>query len=1022
MLKSHERFHSANGKRLILVVDDELINRELLRGVLERDYELIFAENGQDALNLMHEHKNALSLVLLDLSMPIMSGTEVLKRVKADPDISQIPIIVITADQDAEVESLTLGAIDFIPKPYPQARVILARILRTIELSEDRDIINSTERDELTGLYNREYFYRYAEQYDQHHQGSEMDALVVDVNHFHMINERFGTAYGDKVLRSISEALRGEMSDVGGIVCRREADIFLLYCPHGKDHLSIVENTTARLAADGDMPARIWLRMGVYENVDKTLDIERRFDRAKMAADKVSGSFTSVIGYYDNELHERELFQEQLIEDFDAAIKEHQFQVHYQPKFDIQSDIPVLASAEALVRWSHPVFGMISPGVFIPLFEENGLVQSLDLYVWRETAAQIKKWRERFDFVVPVSVNVSRIDMYDPDLVGTIMGVLEEFGLNPSDFLLEITESAYTQDSEQIIRTVNTLRGLGFSVEMDDFGTGYSSLNMISTLPIDALKMDMQFIRNAFSGDGDTKMLEVVIDIAEYLGIPVIAEGVETQDQIIALKAMGCDFVQGYYFSKPVPADEYERFVVERMKMAENVTLASEMALKQLGSKGRHSFGNITHALSSGFDSIYYVDIDNGHFVRFGSHGSRDDLQIEHSGVDFFGDELERVFAPVVDGDKARVFSFMGKEALSAQLAKVPSFLMTYQAVIGGIPTLCTLKAARAQTFDDHHVVVGVTNVDDQSVDTSHSGHQRIDSLTYARIVQALASDYFNIYYVDMNSERFIECSGSGTQTALGIGSAGSDFFEMTRASIVNIVYPEDVGMVLDSFTKERILEVLKHDRTFTLTYRLMLDDRPTYVHLKAMSMAEGSNDHIVIGISDVDEQIRRERDYARAMRMANRDALTGVKSKYAYEEEERAIDQAINKGAQGPFAVAVCDINGLKKVNDTYGHNAGDKYIKDACRFICNVFKHSPVFRIGGDEFVAVLQGGDYEIRDQLMGKIETGTCETYEGGAVSIAGGLAEFLPRVDGDFNAVFERADAAMYENKRLCKNV
>ena len=543
MLKSHDRFHSANGKRQVLIVDDEAINRALLGATLEADYELLFAVDGQDALARIRENRDTLSLVLLDLIMPGMSGREVLRQMKADPDIAHIPVIVLTADAEAEVECLQLGAIDFIPKPYPQTGVVQARILRTIELSEARQIIRSTERDELTGLYNREYFYRYAEQYDHHHKDTPMDAIVVDVNHFHMINERFGTAYGDGVLRRIGEKVREMVRDTGGIVCRREADTFMVYCPHGKDYKDILENASIGLAGDDSVNNRVRLRMGVYENADKGLDIQRRFDRAKMAADTVRGSFSQTIGIYDNTLHERELYAEQLIEDFHKAISERQFLVFYQPKFDVRPEIPVLASAEALVRWRHPELGMISPGVFIPLFEENGLIQTLDNYVWREAARQIRDWKDRFQFTVPVSVNVSRIDMYDPRLIENFQEILSDNGLSPEEFLLEITESAYTQDSEQIIETVSRLRELGFEIEMDDFGTGYSSLNMISTLPIDALKLDMQFIRNAFKERRDTRMLEVIIDIADYLDVPVIAEGVETEEQLHALKALGCDLV-----------------------------------------------------------------------------------------------------------------------------------------------------------------------------------------------------------------------------------------------------------------------------------------------------------------------------------------------------------------------------------------------------------------------------------------------------------------------------------------------
>ena len=427
--------------------------------------------------------------------------------------------------------------------------VPLARIRRIIELKEDRSTIQSTERDELTGLYNREFFYYHAVQFDLLHKDMAMDAIIVDVNHCHMINERYGKIYGDEVLRRVGEKVREMGRDSGGIVCRRDTDSFMICCPHREDYPEILENASIGLTGDEEASSnRVRLRMGVYSNVDKSIDIERRFDRAKIASDTVRGSFTQTIGYYDSKLHEKGIYAEQLIEDFSSAIEEHQFQVFYQPKFDVRPDTPVLAGAEALVRWFHPERGMISPGDFIPLFEENGLIQRLDLYVWKESARQIREWKDKFDYAVPVSVNVSRIDMFDPNLSSTLQGILQEYGLVSSDLHLEVTESAYTRDSGQIIKTVEELRDKGFHIEMDDFGSGYSSLNMISSLPIDTLKLDMQFIRNAFKPEGNTHLLEIIIDIAKYLSVPVIAEGVETEEQLGMLKGMKCDIVQGYFF------------------------------------------------------------------------------------------------------------------------------------------------------------------------------------------------------------------------------------------------------------------------------------------------------------------------------------------------------------------------------------------------------------------------------------------------------------------------------------------
>ena len=550
--------HAEGRKRLVLIVEDEFVNRELLRMYLENEYELIFAETGAEAVESIRAHLDTLSLVLLDLILPDMNGLEILRGVRKDIDLSRIPVIVLTSDKESEVESLNIGANDFISKPYPRFEIILARIRRCIELSENRDLIRWTERDHLTGLYNREYFYRYAEQYDLYHRNEPTDALVVDVCHFRLVNERFGKAFADDVLRRIGAELLAAVRETGGIVCRREADTFQVYCPHQEDYAPLAERVAA--AACGGTNVRVRIRIGLYSGVDRTIDVERRFDHAKSAADTIRTSYTSSVAVYDDALHDREVFAERLLDDFPDALAQKQFTVVFQPKYDVRPDKPVLCGAEALVRWNHPELGMVSPGVFIPLFESNGLIRDLDNYVWREAAAQVRRWKDRLGRSVPVSVNVSRIDMLDPDLTGTLRGLVEEYGLDFADLHLEVTESAYTEDAAQIVGVVSGLRDLGFKIEMDDFGSGYSSLNMISTLPIDALKLDMLFIRTAFSANGNTRMIAITLDISRALSVPMIAEGVETEEQLLALKDMGCDIVQGYYFSKPVPPEAFEAF------------------------------------------------------------------------------------------------------------------------------------------------------------------------------------------------------------------------------------------------------------------------------------------------------------------------------------------------------------------------------------------------------------------------------------------------------------------------------
>ena len=549
-------FARINGQILIAESDPEYL--ATLSHAIGDQYEVLTATTGAGALETIYARKDTLSLVLLDVTLSDMPGVQLLRRVSEDPVLMHVPVVVMGADRSAEAGLLRDGATDFILLPCPDTDVVLARARRAIDLSADRSIVRLSERDPLTGLCNKDFFFSFVRQYDLYHGDMEMDAIIVNICHFHMINERYGRGYGDDVLRRIGERIQQYISRDGGIICRRDGDIFMIYTPHRVNYEQILDHATA------GMDHRIRLRMGVYPRVDKALDIERRFDRAKLASDTVRDTFTARVGFYDEELRESEIYTEQLLEDFPKAIEEGQFVVYYQPKFAIQGTMPMLNSSEALVRWIHPKLGMISPGKFVPVFERNGLIRQLDRYVWRQVARQMQDWQERLGFRMPVSVNVSRIDMFDQDLVEHIKQLVSEFGLSPDEFLLEITESAYTQDSNQIINTVKRLRDEGFHIEIDDFGSGYSSLNMISTLPIDALKLDMEFMHNAFKERKNTRMLDAVIDIAYSLEVPTIAEGVETAEQMFALKAMGCDVVQGFYFSKPLPAEEFELFLIER--------------------------------------------------------------------------------------------------------------------------------------------------------------------------------------------------------------------------------------------------------------------------------------------------------------------------------------------------------------------------------------------------------------------------------------------------------------------------
>ncbi len=547
-------------KRRVLVVDDEEVNREILGNILGTQYEVSYAENGRQAYDMLHERLTRYSLILLDLLMPEMDGFELLEKIKSEEAVSNIPVIVMTSEKPAEVRSIKMGADDFITKPYDMPEVILARCERIIQLYEDKSIIRSAEKDDLTDLYTREFFQEYIRQIDGSGRGSQMDAIVLNIEHFHMLNEMFGRKTGDSVLKKIADMVTAMLGEGVCIGCRPDADYFYFYLEHRDSYDEVFKALSEELSGISKIPG-VRMRLGVYQNVDTNISIEDRFDHAKYACDRIRGDYNRQISFYSKEENEKDLYHEQLINDIDNAISNRDLVVFYQPKYGIQCDEPELRSAEALIRWRHPKYGMISPGDFIPLFESNGLIQKLDHFVWEEAARQIRKWKDEYGITVPVSVNVSRVDIYDAQLEDRLVRILKDNDLDAKELMLEITESAYADDAKGLTDVVTKLRESGFRIEMDDFGSGYSSLNMITEIPIDVLKMDMKFIRNMNKDAKSLKLVELVIEIADYLGVPVVAEGVEDKSQVDQLKSMGCELIQGYYFSKPVPPEEFNKFI-----------------------------------------------------------------------------------------------------------------------------------------------------------------------------------------------------------------------------------------------------------------------------------------------------------------------------------------------------------------------------------------------------------------------------------------------------------------------------
>ena len=440
--------------------------------------------------------------------------------------------------------------------------MLLVRSMRAEKRAAE--LIAATETDDLTGLYNRDFFLEYAGRMHRESPDTPMDAIVLNIEQFHSVNELKGREFGDHVLRVLGSEIHDIADENAGIAGRFDADRFDIYCRHMEDYQASFDRLQSRL--DSLAPnTSIRLRMGVMQ-WQPDLEPVEMFDRARTACSMARGHYKEHLIVFDNEVREREMLEQRLLSDMRRALDGYQFEVYYQPKYDIRSNPPKLVSAEALIRWNHPELGMIPPDEFIPLFERCGKIGEIDKYVWAEAARQIVRWRGIYGVTIPVSVNLSRVDVFDPDLEETLESILRYNGLDRDALLLEVTETAYTENADQVVRVVENLRSKGFEVEMDDFGTGYSSLNMLSEMPVDVLKMDRAFVRNIEHNEKDIQLVALIIDIAKKLDVPVVAEGVETESQLEMLRKLGCELVQGYYFSRPLPSAEFERTIIQKLQ------------------------------------------------------------------------------------------------------------------------------------------------------------------------------------------------------------------------------------------------------------------------------------------------------------------------------------------------------------------------------------------------------------------------------------------------------------------------
>lgn len=550
--------------KTVLVVEDDLLNRRILVDSLTEEYHVLEAQDGQEAYDILCNGIGDIDGIILDWEMPVMDGFTFLKLVHKDERYKNIPIIIATSHSDVEKENqaLQLGVWDFVTKPYHMG--VLKQRLQNAMIHSQLTAFNQlkylAEFDQLTGIYNKKRFFEMTRDLLLAYPEDEFVFIRMDIENFKLVNAYFGSSEGDRLLRRIGESCRDYAKTHKKMTYGyMQSDVFCFCVPFvSKEQTDDVMKQTKLEFEKICENFKIIPKFGLFVIKDRNMTMDEIYDHAIVAARQSKKNYICTYAYYEAQMMEDLTKESEIAREMLPALESGQFIVYYQPKYETKTNFP--NGAEALVRWKHPTKGMISPGDFIPVFEKNGFITRLDYYVWEEVCKLLHDWKQAGWPLAPVSVNVSRMNLYNPMLVKQLKGLIERYDIPVEMLNLEITETAYTENPIVMQQAIEELRQLGFIVLMDDFGSGYSSLNMLKDLSMDILKIDMKFLPEKMNARAE-RILASIVRMAKWLDMQVVVEGVEKTEQVQFLQKVGADYIQGYFYAKPMPREEYEELI-----------------------------------------------------------------------------------------------------------------------------------------------------------------------------------------------------------------------------------------------------------------------------------------------------------------------------------------------------------------------------------------------------------------------------------------------------------------------------
>ena len=543
-------------KRKILIVENDEFNLKSLISLLADRYEIITACDGKIGLRLLEENYKDLALVLMNIQIPVLSGFDFLRKVQEDPFLSLIPIIVMTASDapKTEVVCLNLGAADYIRKPY-HAELIKKRLENVIRLRESSVSLREIEKDSLTGLYTEQAFFHYSRRIMQFRSDKKMHVIIGRIKDFELIISIYGRKKANELLCYMA-SIYNKKFKYGLLAKKGKASFLCLLSDDYKLDHQRMDNVINEFTENAPIKG-IRIKYGIYKNIDKNLPITTICDYASMAAETVMEDYNHDYAYYTDELAQKRIYNQMIENCFTDALKNKEFMIYYQPKIDVITEKVI--GAEALVRWQRTDGSMISPENFIPIYEKNGQIQKLDAYIFGQVCRLQKRILDESKKLLSVSVNLSRSSILCEEIVDQYTKIVRENYIPITCAHLEITESASVY-GQKVVKVAERLLQSGFKLHIDDFGSGYSSMESLSRLPFSVLKIDKSLIDHICETRVEI-LVNHIIKLSKDLNMRVLAEGVETKEQLDILRKIKCDEIQGFYYARPMPEVEFVEYV-----------------------------------------------------------------------------------------------------------------------------------------------------------------------------------------------------------------------------------------------------------------------------------------------------------------------------------------------------------------------------------------------------------------------------------------------------------------------------